>query len=227
VNTKFKLLLWCCATATIVGLGNWAGVAAASADDSTINAARLAAKLVAYGDRQKDPEVLLVAAKIIQRHGLQSISNGASLEGKQALSLSATAVLDRARALVELRSNGQALNNGSSNVALLGQIEDARSSVTRGAQRGAWTDRLIAPAQKDSRQTLVFKKGEPARYRVDGDGDTQLELEVLDINGKKVCGVNTPGDQKECVWTPVATAEYLIVVRNKGALANAFTFWHN
>jgi hypothetical protein len=194
---------------------------------STINEARLAAKLVAYGDRQNDPEILLIAARIIQRHGLQSASKPTTLDGKQALSLSASAVLDRARALVEKSSQNRQDVKSASQAALLGQIADARNSVTRGAQRGAWTDRLIAPAQKDSRQTLVFKKGEPARYGVDGDGDTELELEVLDLSGKKICGINTPGDQKECVWTPSVTAEYLIIVRNKGPLANAFTFWHN
>jgi hypothetical protein len=228
VNIKFKSWMTYFALAFSLCLSSgWAGHALAKNEVSTINEARLAARLVAYGDRNKDPEVLLVAARIIQRHGLQSGSSAITVGGKQVLSLSANAVLDRARALVESNNKGQAPANGSTNVALLGQIEDARAFTTRGAQRGAWTDRLIAPAQKDSRQTLVFKKGEPARYGVDGDGDTELELEVLDLNGKKICGINTPGDQKECAWTPVATAEYLIIVRNKGVLANAFTFWHN
>jgi hypothetical protein len=228
VNIKFKSWVTYFALAFSLCLSSgWAGHAFANNEASTINEARLAARLVAYGDRKKDPEVLLVAARIIQRHGLQSAASGVSVDGKQALGLSASAVLDRTRTLVESKNKGQAPTNGSTNVALLSQIEDARASVTRGAQRGAWTDRLIAPAKKDSRQTLIFKKGEPARYGVDGDGDTELELEVLDLSGKKICGINTPGDQKECAWTPVATAEYLIIVRNKGVLANAFTFWHN
>lgn len=165
-----------------------------------LETARLVSQLVAYGDRQKDPEVLIVAARIAQASQLR---------------FKDTDPLTIAQRLAQDRPN------------LLEQIKDLRAEQNRGAQRGAWTGRVVTPPEKEHRQTIVFAKGAPALFGITGDGDSDLHLMVLDPTGKQVCGHNTPGDHKECVWTPASTSEFVIIVRNRGATANAINFWHN
>jgi hypothetical protein len=174
--------------------------ASKSIDRPNFETARLVSRLISFGERSKDPEVLVVAARIASREQLRFKGSGP---------------LESAQQLAHDRP------------ALLEQIKDIRAEQTRGAQRGAWTGRVVTPPEKEHRQSIVFAKGAPAVFGITGDGDTDLHLLVLDPAGKQVCGQNTPGDSKECLWTPAATAEFVIIVRNRGATANAINFWHN
>jgi hypothetical protein len=167
---------------------------------SDLHTAKLVSQLIAYGERKKDPEVLILAVQIAQ---------SAQLRFKD------TDPLSQAQLLAQDRP------------PLLEKIKDLRAEQNRGAQRGAWTGRVVTPPEKEHRQTIIFAKGAPALFGITGDGDTDLHLLVLDPTGKQVCGHNSPGDSKECVWTPATTSEFVIIVRNRGATANAINFWHN
>ena len=177
----------------------------------------LVIRLVEHGDRQKDGLSLLVAARIADDLGLRqhAIKSGATPDAKTSASLSRLALLARAQTYAADRPD------------LLGLIADAQASSSRGAQRGPWADKVTAAIVQPSEFLVTFVKGVKATFGIRGDGDTDLELEIVDAAGKKMCTPPQAGDVKSCNWVPIETAEYQIVVRNKGTAANRFTYYHN
>lgn len=187
-----------------------------AADDGLANTL-LVVKLAEYGDRQKDGLSLLIAARIADGLGLRQ--HEVKLEPlqvtKSSQSLSRLALLARAQIYAAGRPD------------LLALIADAQASGSRGAQRGPWADKVTAAIVQPSEFLVTFVKGVKATFGIRGDGDSDLELEIVDAAGKKMCAPPQAGDVKSCNWVPIETAEYQIVVRNKGAAANRFTYYHN
>ena len=186
--------------------------------DNILMGTLLVVRLAEYGDRQKDGLSLLIAARIadelgLRQHDVKVRPQVTSDKGSQ--SLSRQALLARAQTYAVGRPD------------LLNLIADAQASSTRGAQRGPWADKVTASIVQPSEFLVTFAKGVKATFGIRGDGDSDLELEIVDATGKKMCAPPQAGDVKSCNWVPIETAEYQIVVRNKGAAANRFTYYHN
>jgi hypothetical protein len=83
--------------------------------------------------------------------------------------------------------------------------------------------KVLAPIKIDANSAhkikLVFKANELAEFFVIGDGDTDIDLVVLDPTGKKVAEDVDPAERGSdlcvCRWTPDAEREYTIVIINQ------------
>ncbi len=86
----------------------------------------------------------------------------------------------------------------------------------------------VPPAQEKKEGTavlkIVFKAKELAEFCVIGDGDTDLDLVVLDAKGKVVVKDVDPAERGSdiciCRWTPDEEQEYTIVIVNNGKVYN-------
>ncbi len=69
---------------------------------------------------------------------------------------------------------------------------------------------------------LAFNPGEPAIVRVQGDGDTELSLVILDPKGKRVAADSNSSDKLSVRWTPKNSEPYQIKIYNRGGVPNRF-----
>lgn len=189
-------------------------------DVAALEQLRLAARLAAYGDRQRDPLAMIVAARIELSAGARpseaKVAAGHSNPGEgDALSLAPQALLARAERYASGRADYLAL------------INEQRQSGDRGALRGPFVERALAPVGVVQRVLITFAKGASAVFGIAVDEDEDLEFDVVDANGKPICRATGRGKTKQCTWVPESTGEVEISVRNRGQVANEFTFFHN
>jgi serine/threonine protein kinase/uncharacterized protein YhfF len=74
---------------------------------------------------------------------------------------------------------------------------------------------------------LAFVVGEEATVLVEGDGDTDLDLYVLDESGSLICADTGPTDRMLCSWIPATTGEFRVEVRNLGDVYNDYSLQTN
>ena len=66
-----------------------------------------------------------------------------------------------------------------------------------------------------------------AEFAVIGDGSTDIDIYVLDADGKEVASDTSPSDLAHVRWVPGKTQEFTIKVRNLGNQDNTCTMGHN
>jgi hypothetical protein len=165
----------------------------------------LALDLVRYGDRRKDALALIQAARMQQALGTQV---------KEGSPLSKPVLLRRAREYAQARPD------------LMTLIDDVAASGERGAQSGPILEHFLAPVNEFQKLIVRFTGGVKAIFSLNAEEPQKLEIEVLDAQGKPVC-VRSGAASRECTWTPSATADYLIRIRNVGSTTSEFSVFHN
>ena len=71
--------------------------------------------------------------------------------------------------------------------------------------------------------TITMRGGEMTRIRVQGDGDTCLELRVYDENGNLVASDTLgSGDRREARVTPKWTGPFKVKIMNRGSVGNRY-----
>ena len=68
----------------------------------------------------------------------------------------------------------------------------------------------------------TFRGGEMARVAIHGDGDTDLDLFVYDMNGRLVASATGTSDREMVQWFVPTDGTYRIVVRNLGNVYNQY-----
>lgn len=101
------------------------------------------------------------------------------------------------------------------------------------SMRGAETLSGRVAAYGTREYKVTFYGGEWARVEVLGDGDTDLDLYILDSNGNQVWTRTKavmdegPDDECEVEWIPAQTRTYTIRIVNRGRVYNNFELYHN
>lgn len=95
---------------------------------------------------------------------------------------------------------------------------------------GKWHQPLLIPAAKGPKEPgqvvlqIAFKANELAEFFVIGDGDSDLDLYVLDSEKKEVVKDEDPPERGSdlCVarWTPKKDEVFTIVIQNVGKIEN-------
>jgi hypothetical protein len=188
--------------------------------DAAVDDLRLALELARHGDRVRDPLALLMAARIQKRAGARYAAAqpaGATTRTAQSPTRATDpqALLDRAQAHAGGRAD------------LLALIAEERAASTKGADRGPLVDYALVPVGAALRVVVTFVKGVRAVFGISGDSEADLDVEVLDATGRRICNTGDSEGPKQCDWVPEATGDYQIRVRNRAQLASEFTFFHN
>jgi hypothetical protein len=96
-----------------------------------------------------------------------------------------------------------------------------------GVQDGPVTETHKCEARATDTHRFVFRAGEPAAVLINGDRDTDLDLEVFDATGRLVASDYGLTDVAVCTWTPAQTGVYTIRVKNLGGVWNRYTLRTN
>lgn len=188
-----------------------------TASATAVESLATAASLVRYGDANKDALSLITAARIMSQVG-GSPSTAVAVDVKpgeaKASKAGVEAILSRAKQYAGSRADLVALAN------------DVSASGSRGATGGPGRKTTVVSRGQTDVYRVNFKGSEPALVLVSGDGDSDLDLFVLDENGNQVCKDDDATDDMICRWTPKWTGQFTIRVKNLG-MANEYTIVHN
>jgi len=179
----------------------------------------LAHSLIEYGRRNKAPEALITAARILAANGTVALEEKPTQEKapgaptgkakeKSAEEVTARSLLDEAKALS---------GNNPAVVSLANSVELSRGAVPC-AKRNV---DVVEPEQADVYK-ITFRGGEVARAAVSGDGDTRLDLYIYDENGNLITSQVGPGDDCLASWVPKWTGVFILKVVNRGLLPNRY-----
>ncbi len=173
---------------------------------SPVKIAELSARLFEAGQQARDPLLMVAAAKLRKTLAPQPTERRA--EGGEAAS---EAPLDWQEMLAE----AEAL--ATEDDTLLGLIEDVRAETTKGVATGpVYNIGKIANGRTDTYPRVDFIGGEYAEIYVEAKGATDLNLTVIDAQGRLVCSDTDSSHIAYCGWRPDQTAPFQITVTNRG-----------
>lgn len=189
-------------------------------DDSyaVADRAMMAAKLIALGRQMRDPDMLMLAASILRDNDIILAQGDESDlifgQARKGAVIAATTSGDLYR---------EALALAPGDARLAEQVAEEIASEDKGIvpQAIAYTHDLKAGRVLTMRARA--EAGRIALVRVRSDGDSALELRVLDEEGRIACqaGGATASDAARdllCRWTPARTGLYRIELSNRGNL---------
>jgi hypothetical protein len=183
-----------------------------------VESLRTAAELVRYGDANKDPLALITAARMMKQAGVQDSKAERVAVKPEAKdkpdTRSVEAVLARAKTLANGRQD------------LIALADDVAKSGARGGVNGPGRAVSVVGRGQTDVYRVTFRGLEPARVLVSGDGDSDLDLYVLDENGNQICKDDDATDDMVCGWTPRYTGQFVIRIVNRG-MANRYWTIHN
>jgi len=107
----------------------------------------------------------------------------------------------------------------------------AAAALTTSASAGDVEGPGCATHQVQARSTDLFRvtfTGEqPAWVSIRGDGDTDLDLEIRDDGGNRICMADGTSDSEMCRWTPRRTGAFEVRVMNPGPVYNEYRICTN
>lgn len=234
---KFKNLVL--ASATVLALTTAASHLVYAADESGTNVAEdgkivdtgqdaisTAYDLFAYGKQNKDALAVITAAKIMATTPVseskatveEKVEDGADTkeEGEGA---AAPATLD------DMLNEAAKLSADNDTYKEL--IEDVKAAKPRGrvAGPGRLVKGLLAGRTHIIKERFAARR--VAQITLIGDGDTNLDMVVLDQNGNVICKDKSYSDKLRCRFTPKWTGTFAIGIRNQGRIRNTYVLLTN
>jgi hypothetical protein len=174
---------------------------------SAIQTAALSARLYDAGLAAGDPVLLLAAARL--RKSLSPEVTDRTAEGGEAGD-------EGPLTWQEMADAAEALAGEDEAVAAL--IADLRAEGSKGVITGpVYNIGRIGAGKSDSYKGIDFKGGEYAEVYVEARSSTDLNLMVLDAQGRLVCADTDISHIAYCGWRPVETGAFTLRVENKGS----------
>jgi hypothetical protein len=197
--------------------GTNVGAKGTAESSAAVETVALADQLAVYGIHAGDPIAIVQAAKMKKGVPSRVLDAKKTTEGKGAAAPKTSGYDLDANALLT-RAEGMAAGNAT----IIGLIRDARATKSRGATRGPTVHSDRINAGDTDVYNIAFRGGEQAAVFVSGDGDTDLDLFVMDENGNQICSDTDNTDTMLCRWTPAWTGTFQIRIKNYGRVYNAY-----
>jgi hypothetical protein len=201
-----------------------AAKARVTADAVAVQKLSLARGLIHYGRKNKVPEALVTAARILGETSTVELSDRPTHEkdprAGKAESKARPETDDSPKALLEEAKKMS--GNSPAIVALANAVE-----LKRGAVGGPRVTTEVVQGYSSDIFKVRFRGDEVARVAVSGDGDTRLDLYIYDENGHLITSQVGPGDDCLASWTPRWTGVFIIKVVNRGGIANRYVIATN
>lgn len=188
------------------------------------NALRAAAQFSKYGYTFKDALALIQAARLAKTYDFTCVecvkpsTSGVQVCGVDKkgshITLEPSKLLEDAKKLA------------GDDAVLLALIDDVNRDV-RGAVGGPKYANGRVEARDYNVYNIVFRAGEIANIMVIGDGDTDLDLYVYDINDNLIVKDNDYTDDCVCTWIPSRTGPFRIMIVNRGNVYNRYILHTN
>ena len=185
---------------------------------SPVQVAALSARLHAIGVETRDPVLVLAAARL--RKSLAPAEDAdRRAEGAER---AAGAPLD----WEEMAETAVALADGDD--AILGLIEDLRAETTKGVVSGpVYNIGQLGPRKTDTYARIEFRGGEYAEVYVEARTAVDVNLQVLDAQGRLVCSDTDRSHIAYCGWRPAEAGAFTLQVENRGSVATGYALMTN
>lgn len=198
-----------------------------SLPNKEMQSAALAFQMSKYGYDNQKPIYLITAAQTLIDHPVKgdfvplSVSDSLDTNAIKYKSKKQSVKLDPLKLLADAR-----LMTDKKDTALIAMINTLQNSIPKDYEkkRGRKFSPLVQEYTIDSKSTktlsTVFNGKEIAEVLIVGDGKSNLDLFVYDASGKLIMADTNPLDNCYISFTPKQTANYTIVVKNKGKTYN-------
>jgi hypothetical protein len=184
---------------------------------SPLQVAELSARLYAHGVTVGDPVLILSAARL--RKSLAPVAS-------DRLPLGGQPVAGAPLTWEEMLATSEGLATGDD--LLLGLIDDIRVETTKGVASGpVYNIGSLTNGGNDIYPPIEFRGGEYAEVYVEAKAATNVNLTVLDDQGRLVCTDTDISHIAYCGWTPAEGGTFTLKVENKGPAAAAYALMTN
>jgi len=192
-------------------------VPAAAEPASPVKTAELSARLYAVGVEMADPMLIVSAAKL-RKTIAPTPTDRTATDG--------TPAKDVPLSWEDMLADAEALAEGDD--ALLGLIADIRAETTKGVASGpVYNIGAIANGKTDTYPTVDFVGGEYAEVYVEAKSATDLNLTIVDAQGRLVCSDTDASHIAYCGWRPSDTASFVLKVENNGPASANYALMTN
>jgi hypothetical protein len=173
-------------------------------------------QLARFGEQRRDPLLLIAAARILLQAGVQPAefkkqSRGGQGDARKPANEAAgpEALLARARELASGRSD------------LIALADEVAKEGARGAVGGPRRGTTVVRTRAVDELSIEYNGGEMAAIAISGDGESDLDIEVIDPAGRVVCRADGPSDQEICRWAATKSGAHRVRIINNG-VANEY-----
>ncbi|WP_309664680.1 hypothetical protein [Tabrizicola sp.] len=184
---------------------------------SPVKVAALSARLYAVGLEAQDPLLIIAAAKL--RKTIAPTPTDRTATGGQT-------AIDAPLGWDEMLASAEPLATGDE--AMLGLIEDVRAETNKGVASGpVYNIGALPNGSDDTYPPIEFRGGEYAEVYVEAKSSTNLNLTVLDDQGRLVCSDTDVSHIAYCGWTPATGGTFTLRVENNGPTATNYALMTN
>lgn len=207
------------ATALAATLATCLAAPAAPAEPLTpVQTAALSARLYEAGRAQGDAILVLAAARL-RKQLAPAETTGRAAEGGEPGSDAPLTWQDMADTAADLAADDD---------TILGLIDDLRAEGTKGVVSGpVYNIGSLGARKTDTYARIDFKGGEYAEVYVEAKSTVDLNLTVLDAQGRLVCADTDRSHIAYCGWRPDATGAFTLKVENRGSAGTGYALMTN
>lgn len=188
----------------------------------------LAERIARYAREAGDAEAMIVASRMLRdTQVVKGDFGGSVIGGKASISAPLMPALPTAEAYL---TEARLLAAGKPETLAFVEAERERyRRVTRGS--GAAGGALAMPKVLQGGTTwkfdLLVEAGVPAMVAAIGDGDSDVNIRVLDVSGSLIGSDNAPDYQAVVRWTPSSASRFSIEVHNAGPVPTYIVVYSN
>ncbi|HSF63840.1 MAG TPA: hypothetical protein VLA78_05605 [Paracoccaceae bacterium] len=185
---------------------------------SPVQTAALSARLYDAGVQAGDPVLILAAARLRKTIAPEAAPGRAADGGE--------AGTDAPLTWEAMLATAEALSEGDEVMA--GLYDDLRAETTKGVVSGpVYNIGSLGRGKRDTYGRIDFKGGEYAEVYVEAQSSVDLNLTVVDAQGRLVCADTDISHIAYCGWRPDAAGAFTLIVDNKGAAATGYALMTN
>ncbi|NUB46284.1 hypothetical protein GEU84_017975 [Fertoebacter nigrum] len=182
-----------------------------------VQTAALSARVYDAGVAAKDPLLILAAAKL--RKQIAPTTTDRAPDG-------GTVAEDTPLGWEDMLASAETL--AADDDTLLGLIADLRVETTKGVVAGpVYNIAALGNGGTDTYPPIDFKGGEYAEVYVEAKAATDLNLLVLDAQGRLVCSDTDRSHIAYCGWRPADAGAFTFKVENKGPTDASYALMTN
>jgi len=196
-----------------------AAKATATPEAEAVQRLALAHGLIHYGRKNKVPEALVTAARMLADTSTTDLKDkptrGEAPKDAKVNDKPKPEADNSPKALLE---EAKALSGQNESIVKLANAVEIKRGATGGPKKTVDT---VKGLDTDTFR-IKFNGGEIAKVAISGDGDTRLDLYIYDENGNLVTSQVGPGDDALASWLPKWTGVFVIKVVNRGLVSNRY-----
>jgi len=191
--------------------------------DNPVALVALSQTLFEFAHKERDPYMLITAAKLRKRANLREQAMvSEEIGGQPHVGKTHTPLLSWQQML------DVAVKYARGNPFAIGLIDDLRALRQKGVVDGAvYSSAVIKPRGKRRYSNIPFEGGEFALVYSVGQNEANIDMHVFNAKGHIICSQTDPSVINQCGWTPKATTNVTVVLQNNSDRSSGYSLVTN